>query len=296
MTITPSRCLALAAALLAPGGAADILAADSAAKAVARRIVVHGHRGARAILPENTLASFEYAIRSGVDAIEFDLAVTKDNVLVVSHDQALNPAICTAPGGARFIRELTLTEVRRWDCGSLRNPQFPNQRPVPGARIPTFDEVLGLGSLGDFVFTIEPKSFPNRPQNTPPLDEFARLIVDAVKRHRLESRSLVMCSDMALLREVKRANPNLRVVPICSRFPDKLVEVARALEAPVAALNHEQATSRAVQAAHEAGIKVLCWGANDPQQWASMVEAGVDAIGNDDPAALMEFLKQRGLR
>ena len=52
----------------------------------ASEVLVHGHRGARAVLPENTIPAFEYAIEAGVDVLELDLAVTKDNVVVVSHD------------------------------------------------------------------------------------------------------------------------------------------------------------------------------------------------------------------
>ena len=95
------------------------------------RIEVQGHRGARAVLPENTLPAFEHAIGAGADVLELDLAVTRDNVLVASHDPVLNPEICRGPKAGAVIRELTLEELRRYDCGSLRNPQFPRQQPVP---------------------------------------------------------------------------------------------------------------------------------------------------------------------
>jgi glycerophosphoryl diester phosphodiesterase len=61
------------------------------------KILVHGHRGARALRPENTLPAFEYAIAQGVDALELDMAVTKDNVLVVSHDPVLHPPCAADP-------------------------------------------------------------------------------------------------------------------------------------------------------------------------------------------------------
>src|SRR5580698_8626156 len=97
-------------------------------------ILVHGHRGARAMRPENTLAGFEYAIAVGADALEMDVAVTRDDVVVVSHDPKLNRRICQSPDPPRAIRDLTLFEVERWDCGALRNPRFRNQTPIPGAR------------------------------------------------------------------------------------------------------------------------------------------------------------------
>src|SRR5687767_15999732 len=116
--------LLLMAATLLPGGPA------------APRILVHGHRGARAVRPENTLPAFEHAIGAGADVLELDLAVTKDNVLVASHDPVLNPKICSGSGLTRVIREMTLAELKKWDCGSLRNPDYPKQNPVPGTTVP----------------------------------------------------------------------------------------------------------------------------------------------------------------
>ena len=63
----------------------------------AERVLVHGHRGARGVRPENTLPAFEYAIEAGVDVLELDMAVTKDDVIVVSHDPVLEPELCTGP-------------------------------------------------------------------------------------------------------------------------------------------------------------------------------------------------------
>src|SRR5687768_5991782 len=99
----------------------------------ASAIKVHGHRGARALRPENTIPAFEYAIAAGVDVLELDLGVTRDNVVVVSHDPYLAPPICSGPRGKAAILESTLAEVKQWDCGSQRNPAFATQVTAPGA-------------------------------------------------------------------------------------------------------------------------------------------------------------------
>src|SRR5262245_19924990 len=122
-----------------------------------RKVRVHGHRGARAMRPENTLPAFQYAIAAGVDALELDMAVTRDNIVVVSHDPYLEPPVCTGPSAKAAIRELSLIEIKRWDCGAKRNPSFPNQQPVAGTRMPTLDEVFALASKGMFDFNIETK-------------------------------------------------------------------------------------------------------------------------------------------
>src|SRR5437588_12753790 len=114
-----------------------IMAGMLASSAWAQTIAVHGHRGARAMRPENTLPAFEYAIAQGVDALELDMAVTKDGVVVVSHDPELRAPVCTGPRDAVAIHSLALSEVRQWDCGGQQNPQFPRQQPAPGTKMPT---------------------------------------------------------------------------------------------------------------------------------------------------------------
>src|SRR5262245_66006281 len=103
----------------------------------AEGVEVHGHRGARAVVPENTMPAFEYAIAQGVDVLELDLGITKDGVVVVSHDSVLKAPVCTGPKPEAVIWQSTLAELRQWDCGAVRNPQFARQQPVPGTRIPT---------------------------------------------------------------------------------------------------------------------------------------------------------------
>src|SRR5262249_11398854 len=93
-----------------------------AAETPTPRIEVQGHRGARARRPENTIPAFRYAIDAGVDVLELDMNVTKDGVLVVSHDPALQPPVCNGPQPKANIHELTLAEVKKWDCGRVQNP------------------------------------------------------------------------------------------------------------------------------------------------------------------------------
>ena len=141
--------------------AAGALAASLMAAEPTKKIEVHGHRGARAMRPENTLPAFEYAIGIGVDVLELDMAVTKDNVVVISHDPILRAPVCSPPasfkGSMAVIHQLTLAEVREWDCGKVRNPEFATQTPVPGTKMPTLDEVFQLAAKSKVKFNIETK-------------------------------------------------------------------------------------------------------------------------------------------
>jgi len=259
-------------------------------------IQVHGHRGARAVLPENTLPAFEYAIDRGADAIEMDVVVTKDDVPIISHDAITNPRIWQNPTGHRgIIRKLTFAELREWDCGSLVNPQFPNQKPVPGARIPALDEVLALASRGNFLFNIEAKMY--RPELDPSPVHFAQLLLKSIDRHNLRPRVIVQSFDFRILIAMKQLAQDIRLAALYEdgRLGD-FVSIARTAGTEIVAPEKDLVTSAKVDAAHEAGLQVIPWTANTRAEWDVLLAAGVDGIITDDPAALIGYLKQKGLR
>lgn len=262
----------------------------------ASSILVHGHRGARAVRPENTLPAFEYAIQAGVDVLELDVAVTKDNVLVVSHDPRMNSHYCTAPAGwlgTNVIREMTLPELRRWDCGAKVNPQFPRQVAVPGTRVPTLDEVYALAPRGKFEFNVETKIFAKYPELTPAPDEFARLMVEAIRRHKLEKRVIVQSFDFRTLKAVKQLAPEIRLSALFEAMGLRdVVKATVETGATICSPHYTLVNAALVERAHAAGLQVVPWTANEPEQWKKLVEAGVDAIISDDPAALLAYLKR----
>jgi glycerophosphoryl diester phosphodiesterase len=259
----------------------------------ADRILVHGHRGARARYPENTIPAFEYAIGIGVDVLEMDVAVTKDNVLVISHDPHLNPEICQGPVPNALIHSLTLAQVREYDCGALRNPRFPTQHPVPGTRIPTLDEVLNLAPKGKFEFNIETKIFLDHPDYTPPPEVFAQLMLDVIRKHRLESRVMLQSFDFRTLHAMKKIAPEIRRVALYEGKPKSFVEIAREGDATIVSPLYTLVTPQLVREAHAAGLQVVPWTANKVQDWDALIDAKVDAIISDDPEALIAHLKER---
>ncbi|MCC6344477.1 MAG: glycerophosphodiester phosphodiesterase [Bryobacterales bacterium] len=262
----------------------------------AQTIQVHGHRGARAMRPENTLPAFEYAIEVGADVLELDLAVTSDNVLVVSHDSSINPKLCEGSGKPRPIRRMTLLELRQWDCGKKKNPSFPKQQPVPGTRIPTLDEVLALAPRGSFQFNIETKIDPTKPELAPPPAEFARLLAGAIEKHHLRSRVIVQSFDFRTLHEMKKLLPDVRLSALYQTGLRDFPAIARESGAGIVSPHYSLVTPSRVAEAHAAGLQIVPWTANTPSQWDKLIAAKADAIITDDPAALIAYLKEKGLR
>ena len=269
----------------------------------APRIQVHGHRGARAVRPENSLPAFTYAIEQGVDVLELDLAVTKDDVLVVSHDAHMNPAFCTGPAGSQtLIRKMTLADLQQWDCGAKANPGFPKQQAVPGTRVPTLQQVFDLVKAkgAKVEFNIETKISPAKPDQTPTPERFAELVRDVVRANSLTSRVILQSFDFRTLHAMKRLEPAMRLSAL---YPNSMKEAHRTLldlakESGAAIVSPHFTTVKAeeVAAAHKAGLVVVPWTANTPAEWDPLIAAQVDAIISDDPAALIAYLKSKGLR
>ena len=270
--------------------------------AAAHALEVQGHRGSRGTHPEDTLPAFEEALRAGVDVLELDLGVTRDKILVVSHDQHVNPAICLGPDGkkietAPLINSLTLEELKRYDCGSLPNPKFPRQTLVPGTRIPALAEVFELAAASRQLgaqkvkFNIETKIDPGQPGNSPAPKEFARLLVDLVKKHKLEDRVIIQSFDYRTLAEVKKLDPKILKAHLVA--PEDAVHSSGA---EILSPYFQWINKEVVDQAHKAGIQVIPWTLNEPADWDKAIAYGVDGIITDYPAALADYLKAKKLR
>lgn len=244
-------------------------------------------------MPENTIPSFKHAIDAGADVVELDLAVTKDDVLVVSHDPVINTKICSGAKPGAVIREMTFQELQEYDCGTLKNPDFPRQKPVPGARIPSLDQVLELADRGTFEFNIETKLSADKPEYTPSPEEYARLLLDAIRKHKLEPRVMVQSFDFRTLHAMRKIAPEIRLAALYSGQPKEFTAIAREAGTEIVAPHYSLVTKERVDAAHAAGLQVIPWTANAPAEWDRLMEAGVDAIITDDPAGLVEHLKKR---
>lgn len=269
-------------------------------------IEVQGHRGARAVRPENTLAAFDAALAAGVDTLELDLGVSSDRRLVVSHEPYLDPARCLDAEGRRLPKKIplasrTLAQIQTYDCGSLKNDRFPGQILAP-AKMPSLEEVFDhvLASKHPAAktvnFNIETKLYPAHPELTPSPEDFAGLVVAAITKRKMTARAIVQSFDHRTLVAVKKRAPKLRIAMLQPDGLPPLVPIARALGAEIVSPHHEWIRAQDVAELHAIGVRVIPWTANDEASWARLVKLGVDGIITDDPAALIAYLKKRKLR
>ncbi|MEA2738631.1 MAG: glycerophosphoryl diester phosphodiesterase, partial [Acetobacteraceae bacterium] len=185
-----------------------------------QRIDIQGHRGARALFPENTLEGFRAAFALGVPAFELDVGMTADGVVVVAHDPALNPDLTRDASGAWLaergptIRSLTHSALCRYDVGRIRPGSrtallFPDQTPHDGARIPTLAGVLA--ALPEARFTIEVKTDPAHPEWTAPPAVLADAMLAVVDAAGAAGRVIVEAFDWRVQRHVRRIRPEIRL-------------------------------------------------------------------------------------
>ena len=131
--------------VLVVAGSLSLLAAPSA---LAAAFDLESHRGGRGLRPENTLASFGHSLQLGVTTLELDTGVTKDGVVVVSHERRISSLECAGPHVGKLVKDLTLKQIKQLDCGT-RRPDVPSTDPfvgtqesVPGTKMPTLAEVF----------------------------------------------------------------------------------------------------------------------------------------------------------
>ncbi len=267
------------------------------------KILVHGHRGCRAVRPENTLASMAEALRFGVDVLEMDIGITKDRVAILSHDKFINKDICQYEDGRAVtekipIFSLTLKEVKKFDCGSLRNPKFPKQVPAPKEKIPTLEEVFQLVIKSKepvaktVEFNIETKIEADTPELGPSPEEFSAIVIDVIKKYGMQERVILQSFDFRTLHAAKKTNPELRLATLVEGFFSNLIKVARAEKPAFMSPDFSLLNAKKVEELHALGVKVVPWTLNKESEWRDAIEWGVDGIITDDPEPLIAYLKK----
>ncbi len=206
--------------------------------------------------PENTIPGFLHAMACGADGVELDVAVTRDEVLVVTHDLTLKAC-------GRVVRE-------------HRAADLP---------LPSLDEVLVLESPEKFWFDIEAKIG----DSGPPPERYARLLSHAIHRSPVRHRVLVRSFDHAILRAFHAVEPVIPLAALIGYESDEWAAIARAAEASIISPHYSTVTAGRVTNAHRAGIRVNAWTVNDPADWDRLAALGVDTIITDDPAAAVRY-------
>lgn len=294
-------------------------------------IRVVGHRGARGILPENSMIGFEFALNTGAVLLEFDVVLTRDDVPVITHNHRIHAPTFRGPDGQFLdgdepkVSSLTLAEIARFDIGRIDGQseygrRFPDQAQFDGVHVPRLRDLLSLVSEPRFSnanLMLELKSDPDHAADPNCREKLVKTVVEEVRTAGLAERTLMHSFDWNLLAECQRQAPDmpasyLTMLPrnadeageessksICPDFegrihqiPDLVNEAGGLLWCPY----FEDVTADGITRARDHGLCVAVWTVNEPADIDRMIDFGVDAIVSDYPGRVQRRLSDRGFR
>ena len=270
---------------------------------------VYGHRGARGVYPENTLEGFLYAIGLGLDGIELDVVISKDNRVVVSHEPWMNPKTCTKPNlsNVSFLRRKNLyrmnyADIKLYDCGLRGNPDFPHQKKVAAYK-PLLSEViehveaaLKNSAHPPPIYIIEIKSsWITDNELHPPPEEFVRLVMNELKPFNINNRILIQSFDMRPLNVIRKNYPGF-MLGMLVRSPRFIRQRMKSLQFTphTCGSYYKLTTDRWVKHIHDLGMKSLVWTENEKNDIINHLKMGVDGIITDYPAKVLGIVKELG--
>ena len=304
---------------------------------------IQGHRGARGLFPENTLIGFRKTIEMGVTTLELDLGLTKGLVPIVSHDPYLNQNLCLDANGdsietdtlgyGPLISNLTLKEIKTFDCGSL-NPDVlrflqPPRKNIPGEKIPTLQEVFNL--LAEYPekniwLNIEIKIVP-KSKVAAPVDGFVKAVVQVINQNNAAGKVNIQSFDWQVLESVKIQAPYIKTAALLGQSTFKSINDS--VPSPwLNGIHFENSGGTALAILHEAqnyvdifspswqlimpedplflgntvkelknnGFPVIPWTINRTKTMEKVILQGVDGIITDYPDSLLMVLKNMGIK
>jgi glycerophosphoryl diester phosphodiesterase len=299
-----------------------------------RVVRLHGHRGARGLWPENTLAGFQHTFDLDVLIVELDVLLTKDNIAVITHNPRLMAETTRNGDGAWLtqdgprISDLSYADLSTFDIGAIREgsgyaQRYPDQARWSDQHIPKLADLAALikqPKHTDVWLNIEIKSSPTQAGLTPAPQTLAAHVVEVIETHGLSKRVIVQSFDWRVLHHIARLAPHLprshltylerpdaafepniydnspwMAGAVSNGTHSDLSETIKKAGGQIWSPFHKDITADQVAKAQRLGLIVNAWTVNTSQDITRMIDAGVDGIITDYPRRVQEHLIARGL-
>jgi len=269
-----------------------------------QNIDIQGHRGARGLLPENTMPAFEKAVALGVTTLELDLAITADSQIIVSHEPYFAHTICLDSSGQKIseadekqynIFKMTYHEVSRFDCGSLGNPRFPDQEKMK-AQKPLLKQVFEMAepkSNQTIKYNIELKSSPQGDAVYHPLpSDFSDMVYRLINNYIPWERITIQSFDFRILKYFNRNYPEVRLAALVENDRSTEENLERlgfypTIYSPYFKLINQED----INSLHEKDILVIPWTLNYKEDMVNYINWGVDGVITDYPDRALSIIK-----
>jgi glycerophosphoryl diester phosphodiesterase len=246
-------------------------------------VQVIAHRGGAKESTENTIASFERALRVGAEGIETDLRLTRDGVVVLYHDDRFGRVEGLAPAQrTRPVAEMTFAELSAQTL-------VPVGEDTGGRRVPTLQELLGAVKTG--WLNIELKRGPR-------FDELVDKTVSILRDFSHLDRVVLEPPDLKTAERLRdKFGPRLKL-QINPSFEgsaqfDKTLKRVLKFKPHSISVSHERLSRQVVDSAHRAGVEVWVYTVDSPETAQAMRLMGADAIKTDRPSMLIELFKRQ---
>lgn len=268
-----------------------------------------GHRGTRGLMPENTIPAFEKGIEVGANTIEFDVHITKDNKVVVYHDDSFTPAYTTMPDGSDIpaadrkkytFYQMNYRDIRPFIIGKKYYPAFPHQHleatyaPLLSEMIDSVEHFTASHHYPPVIYLLEVKSAPSSDGFSQPAPEaFMKTMMEVLKPYLkgLKDRLIIQSFDGRPLKIIHRDYPRIPIGFLTGDGKSGLAAHIAQLGFSPAFYNPQfgVVTPELLKACHDLGIKVLPWTVDDVKEMQRLKDMGVDGIITDYPDRLRDL-------
>lgn len=261
---------------------------------------IEGHRGARGWMPENTIPAFLKGIELGANTMELDLAVSRDNKLVVSHDPFFSSAISLDKNGNPIpankqtdykIYTMNYADIKLFDVGSLGNKDFPNQqkikvyKPLLSDVFKETQDYIRKNHLKPVRYNIEIKSTPQSDNIYHPVPAvFAKMVYDEILADKMEKYVIVQSFDVRALQEMKKFPVKLPLALLVQNKDGVEKNLATlGFQPDIYSPHFSLVDEAAVNACHQKNIKMIPWTVNEMTDLEQMKKLDLDGIITDYP-------------
>lgn len=257
-----------------------------------------GHRGGRGLMPENTIPAMHHAIDLGVTTLEMDTHVTKDQQVVVTHDDYLSPAFMLDPDGAEIpktdsrkyaVFQMDYARLKQFDLGSKFYEAFPRQKKMK-SYIPRLEELID--SVQQYIkesgkkqvfYNIETKCSPEGDGLLNPDPEaFVKLLMDVIEKKEIAPFVVIQSFDRRTLQVLHKKYPQIKTSYLIANkksFEQNISDLGfnPFILSPV----YQMVNAELVKKCHDLGIKVIPWTVNTTTEIATLKALNVDGIISD---------------
>ena len=256
-----------------------------------------GHRGARGLFPENSIYGFVNALNYPINTIEFDVVISRDSQVVVSHEPWFSDEICDIPFFENNIYKLNLSQIQSVECGVKNHKRFPDQLKVSVSK-PSLKEVIlavdkkcKSANIKNIRYNIELKSKLDWSGVFVPFpDVFSSLVIKEIKALGIENKLTLQSFDTRILEELHKIDPKIKLVLLTNNAKSIKKNLKRISFKPFAySPNYKTLRKCQVKRLHKLNIKVIPWTVNSKVSIKKMIDKGVDGLITDYPNLIQGF-------